>query len=251
MLHFLDLHSGSVQAIASIVLVVVTGIYTFLTWFMARAAIDTLRPYVYVDALITSMAQMTVIVGNSGGRVAGDVRVKLTDASNDAIGQAVGEPLANAIGQLAPGVRRRYSIIFKVADLLPKDGPATTLDFAISYRDGARKIGHNQRIDFAGYQQSLFDTDDSPLAVIHDVLVQIEQKMPQPELRGPFGTPCPYCGTSLPRSATKCHACLEWLPGATAPAADNPSSTGEVASSADAERPASASEPDRDKTEHM
>ena len=78
-LHFLDVHSGSMQAIAAIILVIVTIIYTVLTRTMARAARDALRPYVYLDFTFPggSGVEMLLTVGNSGSKAAADVRVRL------------------------------------------------------------------------------------------------------------------------------------------------------------------------------
>src|SRR5580692_882211 len=74
-LHFLDVHSGSMQAIAAIILVIVTVIYTILTRMMAKAARDALRPYVYLDFTFPggSGVEMLLTVGNSGSKAAADV----------------------------------------------------------------------------------------------------------------------------------------------------------------------------------
>lgn len=179
------------------------------------------------------MGRMTLIVGNSGNKVASDVKVRLAHVSNQTIGKAVRElELATGIGQIAPGARRRYSLIFRLPDLLPKEGQPTTLDFEILYRDGRRKVHDRQRIDFSGYQRALFDRDDIGMADIYDALNRIAGKMPERVLHSSFSAACPYCGTGLSASATKCSGCLEWLPEAKPRRIRRPSAAKEVATQA-------------------
>jgi hypothetical protein len=215
-MHFLDVHAGSLQVIASVVLVVVTAVYTILTRSIAKAASEALRPYVYLDLAFKSPVQMVIIVGNSGTKIAGNVKAALTKSNSDNVAQLIRElPITTGIGLLSPGSTRRYEVIVGNNDLLPRDAPATTLDFEITYHDGGRERTDSQHIDLDGYRSALvFDHDDGALSRIADRLAAIEGKLPGKVIVIPgLKKPCPYCGTQIPQSAKKCPSCLEWLSG--------------------------------------
>lgn len=212
-IHYLDVHSGSLQLMASIVLVVVTAVYTILTRSMAKAASEALRPYVYLDLSFNSPVEMVIVVGNSGTKVAGGVKAVLTKSNSDNIARVIRElPITTGIGHLSPGSTRRYEVIVGDNDLLPRDAPATTLDFDIAYRDGRRKLTDRQHIDLGGYRSALVFDDGGTLSKIADQLAAIERKLPTKTVIFPsLKRPCPYCGTQIPQSAKKCPSCLEWL----------------------------------------
>jgi hypothetical protein len=213
-MHYLDAHAGSLQVISSVVLAVITIIYTILTRTMAKAATEGLRPYVYLDVFFTSPAEMILLVGNSGTRVAGSISVKLAETSSVKLGELIEElPLASGIGHLAPGGTRRYRLIVGSADMYPHGGPSPALRFELLYHDGPRSILDTQQIDLAGFEQSLFPwTADATHEIVNE-LKEIARKLHEPRRSIGFSKLCQYCGTRLPESATKCHGCLEWLPG--------------------------------------
>jgi predicted nucleic acid-binding Zn ribbon protein len=212
-MHFLDVHAGSLQVIASLVLVVVTGVYTILTRSMAKAASEALRPYVYLDLSFNSPVEMIIVVGNSGTKVAGNVQAVLTKSNSDKIAQLVRAlPITTGIGHLSPSSTRRYEIIVGNDDLLPREALATTLDFEITYYDGGRELTDRQHIDLEGYRSALVFDQDKGLSRIADRLGAIERKLPEKTIIFPgLKKPCPYCGTQIPESAKKCPSCLEWL----------------------------------------
>lgn len=213
-LHFLDVHSGSMQAIAAIILVIVTIIYTILTRRMAKAARDALRPYVYLDFSFPdgSGVQMLLMVGNSGSKVAADVRVKLIKSTREDLVELFAPlPLA-AIGHLSPGGTRKYSLIVS-STLWPQDQSSPVLDFEIVYHDGRHKITEKQRIDFAGYLLSA-PPNETSLGEIASTLERISRNMPSRVITPPFSTKmCPYCASQINSSAKKCPNCLEWISG--------------------------------------
>jgi hypothetical protein len=212
-MHYLDVHSGSLQVISSVVLAAITVIYTILTRTMAKAAREALRPYVYLDVFFTSPAEMYILVGNSGTKVAGDVKINLLNSSSQKLAELI-EPLpfASGIGHLAPGSTRRYRLIVSPSDIFPKTGPAPTLRFKFLYHEGSRPIDDTQDIDLGGYQDSMFPWVGDPMHEIATELKDIARKIPQS--RGSFLNAtklCPYCGTKLAESAKKCHSRLEWI----------------------------------------
>ncbi len=213
-LHFFDVHSGSMQAIAAIVLVIVTIIYTILTRRMAKAARDALRPYVYLDFTFPggSGTEMLLTVGNSGSKVAADVRVKLTRSSREDLVQLFAPlPLAS-IGHLSPAGTRKYSLIVS-STLWPQNQASPVLDFEINYHDGRHKITEMQRIDFAGYLLSAPPREGS-LGEIASTLENISRNMPSKKTSFPFTAKiCPYCASQINSSAKKCPNCLEWISG--------------------------------------
>ena len=212
-IHYLDIHSGALELIASIVLVLVTAVYTILTRSMAKAAIEALRPYVYLDLEFRSPVQMIIVVGNSGTRVAGNVKIELINSTNQKLAELIQElPLGAGIGQLAFNNPRKFQVIVGSADLMPNDAPPAKVDFKITYYDGGRRISDRQSFDVNGYRSALvFDRDS--LGDVVTQLREIASRMPRqhgaifPNLR----KACPYCGTMIVSSAKKCHACLEWL----------------------------------------
>jgi hypothetical protein len=119
-IHFFDVHSGSMQAIAAIILVIVTIIYTILTRMMAKAARDALRPYVYLDFTFPggSGVEMLLTVGNSGSKAAADVRVKLIKSTREDLAKVFAPlPLAT-IGHLFPRGHQKIfvdSILYAMA----------------------------------------------------------------------------------------------------------------------------------------
>jgi hypothetical protein len=108
-MHYLDVHSGSFQVVASVVLVLITAVYTILTRVMAKAAREALRPYVYLDVSFVSPAEMIMQIGNSGTKVAGNVRATVTSTNSETLAELVRAlPLATGVGHLAPGSTRKY-----------------------------------------------------------------------------------------------------------------------------------------------
>jgi hypothetical protein len=183
---------------------------------MAKAAREALRAYVYLDLSFLSVAQMVIVVGNSGNKVAGKVTVALIGSNSEKLAALVRDlPLAAGIGHLSPGSTRRYLVGVKSADLLPKGAPAAKFDFEITYHDGARVVTDRQSFDLEGYRSALGSGYGEPLTEIVTQLREIAQNMPRETLSilPPPRKACPYCGTMINGSAKKCHGCLEWLPG--------------------------------------
>ena len=213
-LNFFDAHSGSMQAIAAIILVIVTIIYTILTRSMAKAARDALRPYVYLDFSFPggSGVEMLLTVGNSGSKAAANVRVKLVKSTREDL-MKIFEPLPlAAIGHLSPGGARKYSLIV-ASTLWPQDQPSPVLDFEITYNDGRHKITERQRIDFGGYLLSA-PTNEASLGEIASILERISRNMPSKRTAFPYPRKaCPYCASQIDASAKKCADCLEWISG--------------------------------------
>jgi hypothetical protein len=202
------------QAIAAIILVIVTIIYTVLTRAMARAARDALRPYVYLDFTFPggSGVEMLLTVGNSGSKAAAYVRVRLLSSTREDLTNIFAPlPLA-AIGHLAPGGARKYSLIVP-STLWPDDQPSPVLEFEISYQDGRHKVTDKQRIDFQGFKLSAAERKAS-LSDIVSVLDRIATNMPSKSRAFPqVMKVCPYCATNINSAAKKCPNCLEWVSG--------------------------------------
>ena len=215
-MHYLDVHSGSLQVVASVVLVLITAVYTVLTRAMAKAAQEALRPYVYLDVSFISPAQMVVLIGNSGTKVAGNVKATITHANNEGLAKLIRDlPLTTGVGHLAPGSTRKYEVVVNQRDLFPTDGPAPTLEFEFTYHNGRRLISDRQEINLGGYRASLLPGYGDPSYQIRDELRNIAAKLPdRVQVFPPIRKACPYCGTMVVASARKCHACLEWLSGA-------------------------------------
>ncbi len=211
-LHFLDVHSGSMQAIAAIILVIVTIIYTILTRMMAKAAREALSPYVYLDFAFPSGSgvDMLLTVGNSGSKAAAAVEVTLINSTREDLEELFAPlPLA-AIGHLSPGATRKYSLMVR-STLWPENQESPVLDFQIVYRDGRHRITEKQRIDFAGYLLSV-PQNNASLSKMASTLESISRNMPTKKAASPFsGKKCPYCASRIDTSAKKCPICHEWI----------------------------------------
>jgi hypothetical protein len=212
-LRFLDAHSGSIQAIASVVLVAVTIVYTVLTRSMAKATRDALQPYVYLDfSFQAGGTLMGVIVGNSGSRAAAQVKVKLVKSTDDELAKLFQPlPMATGIGYLSPGATRKYSL--EISHTLWSKDSLPMLDFEVSYHDGGHKITEIQQIDLGGYRSSSPAGGD-PLQIIASELRHISTRMSITRPPSRDVKVCPYCGTHIARLARKCPGCLEWISGA-------------------------------------
>ena len=218
LLNFLDAHSGSIQTITAIVLVIVTTIYTILTRTIAKAARDALRPYVYLDFTFPggSGTRMTVVVGNSGSKAAANVKVRLLKASNDVLIASFNRefflslPLATGIGHLSPGTARKYSLVLPISSWLV-DAPTPVLDFEITYRDGRHKITDTQQINFGGYKASSPENEDQLQKIASELHAIATRESENTSISTYLTKICPYCGTRIGQSATKCPNCLEWL----------------------------------------
>jgi hypothetical protein len=214
-MHYLDAHAGSLQVLASVILVLVTAVYTVLTRTLAKAAREAMRPYVYLDVSFASQAEMIVLVGNSGTRVAGNVRAKIARCNNEVLQKAIGGlPLTSGIGHLVPGSTRKYSVIVRGKDLFTENGPSPVISFEFTYHDGKRVVTDTQEINLGGYRESLFPWYGDPTYQIVRELQNIVSKMPEKRVAAFFPSPkkaCSYCGTLIAESAKKCPACLEWV----------------------------------------
>jgi hypothetical protein len=181
---------------------------------MAKASQEALQPYVYLDLAFNSVSELIVIIGNSGNKVAGHVTAVLEASNNEKVAKLIRElPITSGIGHLAPGGKLRYSVIINSRELLPSDGPAANFTFKIGYHDGRRTVSDHQVIDLDAYRSALVFERDSSSDVVN-ALHEISRKMPSVSISTiSVNKLCPYCGTRLIESATKCHGCQEWLNG--------------------------------------
>jgi len=76
-INWLDIHFGAVHAVATIVLVLVTAAYVYLTWRLVTEIRKQRRPHVWVD--IVANGALYLIVSNSGDRIATDVKFQVIE----------------------------------------------------------------------------------------------------------------------------------------------------------------------------
>lgn len=108
-LGYLDAHSGSLQVLTSAVLILVTAVYT-VTRSMAKASQEALQPYVYLDLAFRSPAEMIVVIGNSGNKVAGHVTATLETSNSEKVAKLIRDlPTTSGIGHSTASVQSRTS----------------------------------------------------------------------------------------------------------------------------------------------
>lgn len=219
---YFDTHAGAVQAISSLVLVVVTGWYVLLTRRMAKAALESRRPYVFIDFRSEGRQHGELVLGNDGDRSAQDIQLAALVVGSDELAESLRSVISGTrrVSYLAPGRRYRFRMT------LPKDGvfdrpedDHVLMKFGVSYSGEGRQFAEDFEIDVSALQDVLLtsftDPGEAIAGSIKD-LASIErgrassdrmQSMLQPRRKK-----CPVCASLIDAEATKCPNCLEWLP---------------------------------------
>lgn len=154
---WLNGNSGAVQAVATVVLVGLTGWYAHTT----KRTLDAgQRPYLYLEMVPTSMATVELRIGNAGPRAAERIRFEVVQ---DTIGPGPDPwgsepPFSTGLDYLAPGAVHRFRQFIDSGAGWDKPG-TNVFEVSISYRWGRRKFDQTTRVDAASLAGVDFETD--------------------------------------------------------------------------------------------
>lgn len=215
--HYLDVHTGAVQAAATTVLVLVTAWYTILTRNMAKSAREAQRPYVYVDIGGEGGAILEFVIGNDGDRAARDIRLQFSIAGEcTELEQQLIElnPFRSGISHLAPRRRYRYELVVQDNSIFDQTrSPHVVLTIAVEYK-GDRTHEERFVIDLtslAGISLSSWAEPAESIARQLKELVGVQRS--KGRRSGLTGRPiptksCPACASTIPQAAIRCRECL-------------------------------------------
>lgn len=220
-------YAATVQAFTAIVLVWLTQRYVKLTGGMVAEMRAARQPVVYIDVEIEDGSMVVLIIGNSGDAPARHVQFVVDDGI-----PWEGKPLArpselsaliDGLAYLAPGRRLRFMLGH--LDWKKATEQSGWLNIVISYAgEEERKFVQPVNFDLRRYNGLKLDSFVTPQHKIAEGvnglfrLAQDEALQKHAEVS--FRKVCPACHSLMPTSATKCAACLEWLPEARPKASD-------------------------------
>lgn len=110
MIKYLDTHAGAIQAITTVVLLFITGYYSWLTRVIAVQSRKAQRAYLIVDLVSSGVGILEFIVANEGGRAAQSISIDLVDDSHVKLSEQLKEisPIVRGVEYLAPGRTYRW-----------------------------------------------------------------------------------------------------------------------------------------------
>ncbi|MDD2857216.1 MAG: hypothetical protein PHU75_00925 [Candidatus Nanopelagicales bacterium] len=219
---YLDAHAGSLQLISSLVLVFITGWYALLTRNMARSALESRRPYAFIDFRAEGTGRAELVIGNDGERAAQGITITATVVGSAELAaevQAV-TGIANGVSYLAPGRRYRYQVLLPREEVFDRpDGDHVALTFDLAYSGEGRRYSESFTINMTSLRGVLFASFTDPgeaIASSIKELANIERsRVSSNRMDGLFRSrkkACPACASQIPLVAKKCPECLEWIP---------------------------------------
>jgi hypothetical protein len=217
-----QLYVTIVVAVANILLVLLTGVYAYLTRQMVLQMRASRDPSVFVDLEFPELMGR-VAIGNTGQTPAKNIRFKiddnvpwLGDADKPRGLQAI-SALATGVSFLPPGRVLKYYV--GMPDW-KKAGPGATITVRVDFQSEAgTEFTREYVLDLAQYSQVLFESFRDPTSSVAEAIKQAERSRQASQSIGsavlPFGTPltkaCPMCGEKIPIAARKCSHCGEML----------------------------------------
>jgi hypothetical protein len=227
-------NAAAVQAISTVALLFVTGVYVWFTKTLADQARRNQRPYVYMDIDARKGTDLQLLIGNVGERAANNIQIAVEPKDGrgrrNPLAQPDGSertlnldvlrdlaPVRSGIPYLAPGRVYRWDLLGlgRVDELVNGRPGENTVDVRIRYEADGHKYKEDTHFDFAVMSGMRIQTFDDPLADIADHLRKISRQLDSNahSSRDPFGltTRCEFCGSAIQRSAVKCSSCREWL----------------------------------------
>ena len=152
LLDWLNLNSGAIQALSTVVLVVVTLGYVLLTRQMVQAMKASQRPYIYLD-VAGHVGLLELGVNNYGERAAEHVKFTILKEIADRHGKPISEgtPLRRGIRYLPPGQGYRFDAIV-ASEVYTGPAGANVLDLKVTYKYGGKSYEDQLTIDFADFE---------------------------------------------------------------------------------------------------
>ena len=210
------------SAIATIVLVGLTGRYVKLTHALVEESRQAKYPNVFVDVEFDEI-DVKFLVGNSGTTPALDIHFDVKDQvpwrkiGNHPSGITAIVAVQKGISYLAPGRTLKFSAGYIEHD--PKFfAEGSSIDITLEFRteDGA-ELRRQFTIDLQSYAGILFETFRDPQREVAQAIRDSEHSHRSDEsvtsqIHNMFKKVCPFCGELVASKARKCPHCHEAIP---------------------------------------
>lgn len=217
-----DQHAVAVQAVATALLAVFTGVYVYLTNRLLSAARRSQRPYVYLNVAARGGDYLEFGLANHGDRAAEAVRIDVQSDIMDAQGRALADepPFSSGITYLPPGATYQWSFIAPNNFFDPRPG-RNVLDATIHYQFGNVQYSERVYFDFASLNGVLLRSfaDSQAEVAVHLARIARElsdarwdKRLHQMRVPGLLSL-CPLCREPLAPQATRCPHCHGDLQG--------------------------------------
>ena len=215
---FVPLVSTVVVAVATVVLVWLTGRYVKLTRDLVRESQRSREPSVTLDFELPDHT-LRMTVENNGGSPAVNIRVSVVQDvvwlfSNGISLFNTATPVKDGVSYLAPGRKLKYYIGYP--NWHETDESEMRARFHIRYEsESGRSFEHSVDYDFVQMRDVLFESfKDSNLAVAEAIRDAERSRQSQERSAGmsAFDAPkrkCPMCAEWIPGDAKKCSRCGE------------------------------------------
>lgn len=209
----LDQHAGAIQAVGSLVLVLVTVVYVVLTWRTVVAVRRAQGPYVYIDVVpFGGSGHMQLEIGNAGSRAAEHVEIAVLPETDSEVGQTLSTfvPFQKPLPYLAPG--RRYAYMLALPSDMWTAGRPRLIALNLNYRGAGDKYSGSFVLDLAALDGVLLAPFKEPATEVADALKELKRGIKVKVDRDQTFRlqRCVACSTPLLSGARKCPACREW-----------------------------------------
>jgi hypothetical protein len=216
-----------VQALSTIVLVVVTAIYVVATWKMMNDARRSRRPYVSLGVSSDHPSKLRLTIANHGDRAALNVRFEVIRELIDRAGKpmtAEESPLTRGVRYLPPGGR----IVFEFSlghDVYGAEPGTNVLEVVTRYSYENRDYSDPVCIDLADFDGVSFSSFRSGHDEITTALKSLQRAISglkpsgiEQMVRSTSRRQCPSCYELVNNKASKCHHCFAMIEPAAEPA---------------------------------
>ena len=238
LIDYLNENGVAVQAIAAVLLALLTTAYVIATYWLVNATRRTQRPYVFLDIVAHGGNYLEFGLANYGERVAEDVRIEVERDIVDSDGKALSEgpPFSSGVTYLPPKRSYRWSFLAP-EDFFDATPETNVLRARILYSHGKKHYEEKVDLDFASLDGVLLKSFADWGAETATHLKEIARHLSTDNSRAQrdalvsrmFHRPCPSCRESVSRDATRCPHCLDVI----SPADDADEVADEDASTAD------------------
>jgi len=216
MIAYLDLHSGAVTAIATVALMVLTGVYVYLTWRLVLGMYKAREPFVAIDFEFPDH-MLRFVVSNSGQTAARNIRFRIVkDLPWLSIfgkhGVAAIPVISNGISNLSPGKSLKFHA--GVLHSIPKKETILSIEVTFENEFG-NTFSRKEVIDFTQFDEVLFESfdraDKGVESAIESLTRLLDSKLSKDGFKMLSMKECPVCAESIPIKARKCSRCGEMI----------------------------------------
>lgn len=211
-------NSSAITALATLVLVFLTGLYVYLTRRMVLEMAKSHEADVTVDLELPD-AMLCFVVANHGQSPARNIRFNVRkdlgwlSPNPGKKGIASLNVIRDGISYLPPRRTLRYEV--GTVHSIKKDEPERVFSLEISYESNGQSATREVTIDFSQFGSVLFESYRSPMHGISksldDIRSEIQRLGKQSPLTLMTKMACPMCAEQIPVAAKKCSRCGELI----------------------------------------